>query len=46
MDAVTDVIITIGPGEEVWPLPHGNRYLGFMFARASSPDAVETALRE
>ncbi len=45
VEAVTDVIITIGPGEEVWPLPHGNRYLGFVFARASSPDAVETALR-
>ncbi len=46
VQAVTDVIITIGPGEEVWPLPHGNRYLGFVFARASSPDAVEAALRE
>ena len=27
------------------PLPEGDRYLGFMFARAASPDAVERSLR-
>ena len=38
--------ITIPPGEALVPLPEGDRYLGFMFARAAAPAAVETALRE
>ena len=38
--------ITIPPGEPLVPLPEGDRYLGFMFARATTPAAVETALRE
>ena len=37
--------ITITPGQTVVPLPEGNRYLGFLFARAETPDQVETALR-
>lgn len=37
--------ITIPLGQTVVPLPEGNRYLGFLFARADSPDQVETALR-
>ncbi|MSO78722.1 MAG: ATP-grasp domain-containing protein [Acidimicrobiia bacterium] len=37
--------ITIVPGREVHPLPEGDRYLGFLFARADTPDAVEAALR-
>jgi hypothetical protein len=28
------------------PLPEGDRYLGFLFARGPSPEAVEAALRE
>jgi len=28
------------------PLPEGDSYLGFIFARGESPEAVETALRE
>jgi biotin carboxylase len=28
------------------PLPEGDSYLGFMFARGETPDAVEAALRE
>ena len=27
------------------PLPEGDRYLGFMFARGATPDEVEAALR-
>jgi hypothetical protein len=27
-------------------LPEGSSYLGFLFARAASPDAVEAALRQ
>ena len=42
---VTDIAITIRPGEEVTPLPEGSRYLGFAFARGKTPDVVEAALR-
>ena len=37
--------LTIGPGRHVMPLPEGDRYLGFLFARADGPDGVEHALR-
>jgi biotin carboxylase len=38
--------ITIALGQIVVPLPEGNRYLGFLFARAETPDQVEAALRD
>ncbi|HEX6255629.1 MAG TPA: ATP-grasp domain-containing protein [Euzebyales bacterium] len=44
--AVTGVVIAIGRGEQVVPLPDGDRYLGFVFARANDPDACEQALRD
>ncbi|MGH9027338.1 MAG: ATP-grasp domain-containing protein, partial [Acidimicrobiia bacterium] len=37
--------ITIPNGRQVKPLPEGDRYLGFLFARGDTPDAVEGALR-
>ncbi len=37
--------ITVPRGEVLVPLPEGDRYLGFLFARAATPAAVETALR-
>jgi biotin carboxylase len=37
--------LTIGPGRHVMPLPEGDRYLGFLFARADGPEGVEHALR-
>ena len=43
---IEDVRITIPIGHEVVPLPEGSRYLGFVFARAESPEQVECALRE
>ncbi|HZA00003.1 MAG TPA: ATP-grasp domain-containing protein [Acidimicrobiales bacterium] len=46
VEGVTGVIISIGPGQEVAALPAGDRYLGFVFARAATPDAVESALRQ
>jgi hypothetical protein len=46
VEAVEDVVITMHPGQEVVPLPEGWQYLGFIFARAETPDAVERALRE
>ena len=38
--------ITIPRGRMVVPLPEGDRYLGFLFARGASPHDVEAALRE
>ena len=43
--AIEGLEITIPVGQEVVPLPEGNRYLGFLFARAATPEQVETALR-
>ena len=37
--------ITIPIGRPVVPLPEGDRYLGFLFARGETPDEVEQALR-
>ena len=42
---VDEVMITIPVGQQVVPLPEGNKYLGFIFARGDSPEAVEDALR-
>jgi L-amino acid ligase C-terminal domain 2 len=42
---VTDVVVTVGAGQEVVALPAGDRYLGFVFARAGTADEVEAALR-
>ena len=46
VDGIVEVNITIPIGGEVVPLPEGARYLGFIFARAETPEAVEVALRE
>jgi len=43
---VQEVSITAPLGRHIDPLPRGNRYLGFIFARADSPETVERALRE
>ena len=43
---VADVVITVKPDQELVPLPEGASYLGFIFARGASPQAVEAALRE
>jgi biotin carboxylase len=42
---ITGLEITIAPGRAVEPVPEGNRYLGFVFARDSTPARVERALR-
>ena len=42
---VEDLVVSIAVGERVVPLPEGARYLGFLFARAPSPERVEAALR-
>ncbi len=42
---IEGLTITIPPGDELVPLPEGDRYLGFIFARAERPEDVEAALR-
>jgi biotin carboxylase len=42
---ITALEISIPMGGQVRPLPEGDRYLGFLFARAADPAAVEDALR-
>ena len=43
---IVDVTISIRPGQTVVPLPEGERYLGFVFSRAATPERAEAALRE
>jgi hypothetical protein len=42
---VVGLELTIAPGRRLVPLPEGNRYLGFVFARGDNPAAVEASLR-
>lgn len=46
VEGIDGLVITIPPGERLVPLPEGDRYLGFMFARGETPDMVEAALRQ
>ncbi len=43
---VEEIAITAKEGQKILPLPEGASYLGFIFARADSPERVEQALRE
>lgn len=42
---VAEIVITAKQGQQILPLPEGGSYLGFIFARAPQPAAVERALR-
>jgi biotin carboxylase len=42
---ITGLDISIGPGRRVRPLPEGDRYLGFLFAKGETPEEVEASLR-
>jgi biotin carboxylase len=46
VDGIGGVEITVAPGRRVRPLPEGDRYLGFLFAKGDTPDEVEASLRE
>lgn len=46
VDNIEELNITISIGAEVIPLPEGDKYLGFIFARAETPEVVEASLRE
>ena len=43
---IEDVTISIPIGQRLIQLPEGNKYLGFIFAKAETPESVEAALRE
>jgi hypothetical protein len=43
---VTGVTISVPEGERVTPLPEGDRYLGFVFARGETAGDVEASLRK
>lgn len=43
---VEDVSLSLHRGAQLVPLPEGNRYLGFIFARGEKPGDVEQALRQ
>jgi len=45
VEGIEEVTISAHRGQELIPLPEGWQYLGFIFARAETPDAVERALR-
>ncbi len=42
---VTEIEMSIQPGQPVKTLPEGSAYLGFIFARGETPAGVEAALR-
>ena len=46
VEGIEGLEISIAPGRPVRPLPEGDRYLGFLFARGETPAQVERALRE
>ena len=43
---VTGMDITVRPGRILEPPPEGDRYLGFVYARAINPESVEGSLRK
>jgi len=43
---IEDIEISVREGYELVPLPEGASYLGFIFARAPTPELAEQALRE
>ena len=46
VSGITTIEVTASPGQVIAPPPEGASYLGFIFAHATSPDAVESSLRE
>lgn len=45
IDGITGFDLTVQPGSEVLAPPAGDRYLGFVYASADTPESVEKALR-
>lgn len=42
---VTDVVVTVHLGQQLVPLPEESRYVGFIFARGDTSEAVDRAVR-
>jgi biotin carboxylase len=45
VEGIEDLIVTAKQGQAMLPLPEGASYLGFIFARAQTPDRAVEALR-
>jgi biotin carboxylase len=45
VEGITGVELSVSHGTYLLPVPEGGRYLGFVFASATEPGDVETALR-
>ena len=45
-EGVVGLEISVASGRSMVPLPEGDRYLGFIFARGATPQFVEAALRQ
>lgn len=45
LPGIEEIAITASPGQLIAPPPEGSSYLGFIFAHAATPEAVEHALR-
>jgi biotin carboxylase len=45
LSGIDDIRITIPITQAVVPMPEGDRYLGFIFSRAATPEEAEYALR-
>ena len=43
---IEEIVVSARPGQVLSPLPEGFLYVGFIFARADTPDHVESALRK
>ncbi len=43
---IEEVTTSVHVGSRLVPLPEGDRYLGFIFSRADTPERAEAALRE
>lgn len=46
IDGITGLDLTITPGQNIAAPPEGDRYIGFVYARAKTPETVERALRK
>jgi hypothetical protein len=46
VSGVDELRLTIPLGARLVPLPEGGQYLGFIFARDTSPERVEQSLRD
>jgi hypothetical protein len=46
VEGIAGLEISVARGKAVVPLPEGDRYLGFLFAKADTPERVEQALRD